>query len=312
MRSRKERVQVLSLVILISILLVYLSYIVYLNYRIKEIQTQNLEIMDQMRVLYELEKHVEFNVDSNYGDSGGGEPNEDSYCFTETKHFKIYAHSNEICNNLENTIEDTYSKIFEDLRYKVEPTKKIKIYIFKDEEEYRSKIRQPMWSVGRAIYNKNGFYSFEGVPLTGLIPHEITHLLLYNFMERKYEPENMRWLSEGLATYEESKVAKSSLIISLEQRIQTLKKGTYIAMEDLIKADVLKTRNGGMINLWYAQSMSTVAYMINVLGRDTFNRFCLNMKKEDNVEKALLETYTGKFKNQADFQAQWLKYIKSR
>jgi hypothetical protein len=311
MRSRKERIQVLSLVILLSILLVYIGYIVYLNTRIKEIQNQNSEIMDQMRILYELEKHVEFNVDSNYGNSEPQETN-GSYCMTETRHFKIYARNNEICESMGLSIEDTYNKIFEDLHYAVEPTKKIKIYIFKNEEEYRSKIRQPMWSVGRAIYNKNGFYSFEGVNLTGLIPHEITHLLLYNFMERQYEPDNMRWLSEGLATYEESKVTRSSLIEGLEKRMNMMKKGTFFTFEDLIKADVLKDRNASLINLWYAQSLSTVEYMIDALGRDKFNRFCLNMKKEDNVEKALIDTYKGKFTSLKDFQSQWFKYIKSR
>ncbi len=311
MKSRKERVKILLLIVLVSILLVYIGHIAYLNNRIKEMQAQNMEIMDQMRILYELEKHAEFNVDSNFG-MEVPEISEASYCSKETDHFKIYAHNNEVCEDIGDSIEGVYDRIIEDLSFKIQANKKIKIFIFKNEDEYRSKIRQPMWSVGRAIYNKNSFYSFEGVNLTGLIPHEITHMLLYNYMGRQYDPITMRWLSEGLATYEERKVVHSSLIISLENRMTELRNGGYFPFRELIKADILKQGKTTMINLWYAQSLSTVEFMIHKLGRAKFNEFCLSLKKEDNVEKALLSTYKNQFKSLDDFQDQWYRYIKER
>ncbi len=311
MKLKKERIHILTLIILAAVLLSYIGYIFYLHTRIKVLQTQNVEVMDQMRMLYELQKHVEFyNEDSNQG--GAIQPaNGDSYCSKETKNFKIYAHTEEVCAEVANGIEDTYQKIIEDLHFKIKPAKKIKIYIFKDNEEYRDKIRQPMWSVGRVIYNKNSFYSYEGVNLSGLIPHEITHLLLYNFMERQYEPVSMRWLSEGLATYEESKIIRSSLINNLYGKIALLKQGQYFSMPDLISAEVLKTHDNNLINLWYAQSFSMVEFMITQLGKKEFNAFCLNLKEYNNVEKALISTYGDKFKTLDDFQRNWLEYIRS-
>lgn len=312
MKSKRERVQVLSLVVLSTILLVYVGYILYLNTRIKDLQTQNLEVMDQMRQLYELQKHVEFfNDDSNQGDISP-DANGGSYCLKETEHFKVYARNEEICNDISSVIEEVYHRIIEDLQYNIKPTKKIKIYIFKDNEEYRYKIRQPMWSVGRVIYNKNSFYSYEGVNLAGLVPHEITHLLLYNFMDRQYEPISMRWLSEGLATYEESKIIQSSLVNSLRRKRVLLKEGKYFNLPELIKADELKTRDAAMIGLWYAQSFSIVEFMITQLGRERFNEFCLNIKKYNDVEKALMITYGSKFETLDDFQKQWLKYLMSQ
>ena len=310
MRSRKERVQILLLIVLVSILLVYIGHIIYLNSRIQEMQSQNMEVMDQMRVLYELEKHAEFNVDSNFGQDAP-EISEINYYNQETDHFKIYAHNSKVCDDIASSIENVYDKIIEDLDFKSQPNRKIKIYIFSNEDEYRAKIRQPMWSVGLAIYNKNSFYSFEGVNLTGLIPHEITHLLLYSYMGRKYDPLTMRWLSEGLATYEESKVVNSSLINSLEKRMSILKQGRYFPIRELIKADILKKGSTALIDLWYAQSLSTIEFMIHKLGRAKFNRFCLNMRKEDDVERALLDTYKNQFKNIDDFQDQWYRYIKA-
>lgn len=311
MKSKRERVQVLSLVVLVTILIVYIGYILYLNMRIKDLQTQNIEVMDQMRQLYELQKHVEFyNDDSNQGGIGP-DANGGSYCLKETEHFQVYARNEEICNDINSVIEEIYHKIIEDLQYNIKPTKKIKIYIFKDNEEYRYKIRQPMWSVGRVIYNKNSFYSYEGVNLAGLIPHEITHLLLYNFMDRQYEPISMRWLSEGLAMYEESKIVQSSLVISLRKKRRLLIDGKYFNMPELINADMLKTRDAAMIDLWYAQSFSIVEFMITQLGRERFNDFCLNIKKYSDVEKSLIITYGSKFKTLEDLQKQWLKYIQT-
>lgn len=309
MNLKKERVQILALIILSSILLTYIGYIIFLNTRIKVLQTQNQEVMDHMRLLYELQKHVEFfNEDSNQGvldqDTNG-----DSYCSAETENFKIYAHTEEVCASIAEGIESTYQKIIEDLRYEIKPAKKIKIYIFKDKEEYQHKIRQPMWSVGRVIYNKNSFYSYEGVNLAGLIPHEITHLLLYNFMDRQYEPVSMRWLSEGLAMYEESKIVQSSLVSILRGKLELLKKGRQFSMQDLLLAEVLKTRQADLINLWYAQSFSMVEFMITQLGKDNFNRFCLSLRESNDVEKALKNTYGDKFNTLDDFQKQWEKYI---
>ncbi len=311
MKSKRERAQVLSLVVLSAILLIYVSYILYLNTRIKDLQTQNVEVMDQMRMLYELQKHVEFYNDDSNQVGINLDANGDSYCLKETENFKVYAHNEEICDDISSVIEDIYHRIIEDLQYQIKPTRKIKIYIFKDKEEYRDKIRQPMWSVGRVIYNKNSFYSYEGVNLAGLIPHEITHLLFYNFMDRKYEPVSMRWLSEGLAMYEENKIVQSSLVNSLRRRIELLKEGQYYSMPDLIKADMLQTRDSALINLWYAQSFSIVEFMITQLGREKFNVFCLNIKEYNDVEKALINTYGNKFEALEDFQKQWLKHIQT-
>ncbi|MDD5258813.1 MAG: peptidase MA family metallohydrolase [bacterium] len=306
---KKERIKILALIILGAILLGYVGYIVYLYSRIKVLQSQNVEVMDQMRMLYELQKQVEFySEDSNQTGFNQG-ANEDSYCSKETENFKIYAHNEEVCAEVAEDIEEVYQRIIEDLRYKIKPTKKIKIYIFKNNEEYHSKIRQPMWSVGRVIYNKNSFYSYEGVNLSGLIPHEITHLLLYNFMERQYEPVSMRWLSEGLATYEESKIVRSSLINNLRSKVALLKQGRQYSMQDLISSDVLKTRNTDLINLWYAQSFSMVEFMITQLGKAEFNEFCLNLKEYNDVEAALNKTYGNRFKTLDDFQQQWMEYI---
>lgn len=311
MNAKRERVQILSLIILSAVLLTYVGYILYLNTRIKVLQTQNVEVMDHMRLLYELQKHVEFcNEDSNQG-APNQETNGDSYDSKETEHFKIYAHSMEVCDEVAQGIEGMYQKIIEDLRYKIIPSKKIKIYIFKDNDEYRYKIRQPMWSVGRVIYNKNSFYSYEGVNLSGLIPHEITHLLLYNFMGRQYEPESMRWLSEGLAMYEESKILQSSLVTTLRGKFALLKKGRQYSMQDLIAAEVLKTRQAELINLWYAQSFSMIEFMITKLGKEKFNEFCLNMKEYNDVGKALRNTYGDRFKSLDDFQKQWMKYLQT-
>lgn len=311
MGAKQARVKVIILIILSVVFVSYLGYIIYLHKSIKEIQSQNLVVMDQMRMLYELEKNIEFSSDTNLGEENNI-LNGDLYCVKETAHFKIYSHNKEICSDIANYIEEIYSRILDDLRYNIRSSKKIGIYIFKDENEYRSKIRQPMWSMGRAIYNKNSFYSFEGVNLSALIPHELTHLLFYHFMGRHYDSISMRWLSEGLATYEESKFSKSDLINNLEREIFYLKEGECYSFRELIDATALKGKKIALIGLWYAQSYSMVEFMINHLGREKFNRFCLSLKNNNDIEKALLKAYGNKFKDLEDFQKKWFNYIKNK
>lgn len=341
---KRNSTKLIVLLLLSSVLIFYVFYISYLFKRIREIDDHNTNVMDQMRILYELKNDFESSNDSNIINNNssldisiypvrksstiyGGVLFQESYvfqkergespilsngvyCSRETKHFNIYARNEEICDEIADMIERTLNSLLMDLKYNILINKKIKIFIFKDRDEYSSKIRQSGWSVGKVIYGKNSFYSYEGVNLEGLIHHELTHLLFYHFLKRQYIPENMRWLSEGLATYEESRFVRSKLIVLMENQLSLLKKEDFLSIEDIIMAEALTHDNKYNIHRWFAQSLSIVTFLIERYGRERFNILCQSYSKTGNFDDALANSYGMLFKGSGDLTKQWHDYLK--
>lgn len=303
-----HRKKLLVLFLLSSVLILYILYILNLFKGIREIDDYNATVMDQMRILYELKNDFESSDDSNLINNNGS-VDTSIYCNRETEHFSIYARDKEICEEIADMIEQTLIDILNDLKYNILINKKIKVFIFKNREEYSSKIRHAGWSVGKVIYGKNSFYSYEGVNIAGLIHHELTHLLFYHFLGRQYIPENMRWLSEGLATYEESRFVKSKLIILMENQLSQFKQANFLSIENLIRAEALSYDNKYNIHSWFAQSLSTVGFLIERYGRERFNNLCLSYSKTTNFDESLADSYGTIFKGSGDLTRQWHDYV---
>lgn len=314
-KIEKIKVQRKILVILLVILLIYIVKIIYFNIKIIIIEKQNLAITEDMRLLYELQKNFDKNGDANFvsGEEEIKINKGHKYCLVETRHFRIYTHSYLICEKFAKIVEEIFEKIRLDLPFLgahlTSQDKKINIYIFKDESEYRYKIRQPMWSTARVIYAKNSFYSYEQAPLKGVFPHEITHLLFYNFMEKKYDPLTMRWLSEGLAVYEEAKQYRGFIDKNLKRNIEDIKQGKYFHILDFFKAEILETKNKEKILLWYAQAWSISSFLIDEISRDKFYEFCIYLRKTGNIKQAFFNIYKGIFNSPKELEEKWLKFV---
>lgn len=304
----KKRYKIVILSVLSIILFFYVIYIIFLVKRIKDIDEQNAFVMDQMRILYELKNDFEANEDSDMVD-GEVAMDATAYYSQETEHFSIHTTKKETSKDISIMVEDIFLNLCSDLRYNPSLAKKIKIFIFGNREEYASKIRHAGWSVGKVIYGKNSFYSYEYVNLKGLVYHELTHLLFYHFLKRNYIPEQMRWLSEGLAMYEESRFVKSKLVAILESQVNILKEGKLLSMEDLIRAEALNGNNKFKINTWYAQSYSLVKFMIETQGREKFNAVCLSFSKNNDFNASLKNVYGSSIKDVNDLHSKWIVHL---
>ena len=47
----------------------------------------------------------------------------------------------------------------------------------------------------------------------------------------------------------------------------------------------------GLVNLFYAESLSAVNFLIQKFGKDDFSDFCRALRKFNNLDKAIQHTY---------------------
>ena len=123
-------------------------------------------------------------------------------------HFVIYHDDRRAANNISWKAEYYYKRI---IRHFNVPgfrpwtdNKKCTIYLFKVRDDFIKNAKAPLWSAGLARYNSPRLYIYEDSPnlIEGTLPHELTHLIFAEFMDRQKIPS---WLNEGMAQYEEEK-----------------------------------------------------------------------------------------------------------
>jgi len=190
--------------------------------------------------------------------------------------------------------------------------KRAEIIVYPDRRSFSKATGQPIWSRGGAIRDgifRNGrlivtFWQENGF-LEGVLPHEIAHLILHDFIgdSRKIPV----WLDEGLAQLQEKdKVRLADMIIC-----NSIKHGNgYIPFQRFINADFRYT---GMpkekIRLFYAQSLSVVAFLIRHYGVNSFGILCRCLRDGADFSIALRKAYPTIFKNIFSLEKQWIKYI---
>ncbi len=190
--------------------------------------------------------------------------------------------------------------------------KRTEIIVYPDRRAFSEATGQPIWSRGGAIRDgifRNGrlivtFWQEDGF-LEGVLPHEISHLILHDYIgSSQIIPV---WLDEGLAQFQEKdKVAVADMVVC-----NAIKNGDgYIPFAEFIKADF---RYSGMdkekIRLFYAQSLSVVAFLIHRYGSNSFGRLCHYLRDGMDFSIALKKAYPVIFKDIFMLERKWIKYI---
>ena len=117
-------------------------------------------------------------------------------------HFKVSAYGMDNARKVSDAAEAFYKNIMMDTNlYSFMPSGLYEIVVYNDQNEYMAKTKQPAWSGGVAY--GNSIYSYMGQQLGETIAHEMTHLVFNEFMGRPRQ--DLLWLNEGLAVYEEGK-----------------------------------------------------------------------------------------------------------
>lgn len=188
---------------------------------------------------------------------------------------------------------------------------RVKIIIFENQESYLRKTGQPQWSTGYSnrdsrLFNSRVIVTYyqENDFLPGLLPHEISHLILRDFIG--FDREIPIWFDEGVAQfYEEGKKEKVAEVIG-----KLVNQKQFIPMESLNQWDVRQETDPRKVSLFYIQSVSVVDFLMREYGFRSFALLCRNLKEGKDMESALLNAYSGSINSLRVLEDKWVRGIR--
>jgi hypothetical protein len=220
---------------------------------------------------------------------------EEKMDFNESKstHFIVYS-APDVPQDFINTMTEYAERYYGELTDKLGFTlfnywtwdNRAKIYIYASQEEYVRQTGQPSWSGGAAAYEKKTIWTYpRGAGFfDSLLPHELGHIILHEVIGEREVP---LWFEEGVASYSEAaKRFGSDQIIK-----NALANDTFMPLSDLSKIDGATLRSGTNVDLFYAEAISLITYLIDNFGVDRFNRLCEKLKDGKKMDDALAYAY---------------------
>ena len=229
-----------------------------------------------------------------------------------TFNFIIYSPSQDLTNRIAVDIEKIYEKIINDLGYAFYRINKdrIPIYIFRRRWDYIKMTGMPVWSGGHADTTEIAIFAYPQKGLIrSIIPHELTHLVFNTYMGRDCFPK-LKWLSEGLAVYEQRYFA--GMKINTPETKRFVQRGGYVPFKKMMAVRSVDELSPGTVDAWYLTTASLVAYLIEEKGKSGFHEFCRILKTTKNVNYALSQAYPWDFSDVNELEKRWLKFMKAR
>lgn len=237
---------------------------------------------------------------------------------SKNEHFVIYyeAKGDEaLAKDLLRRAQGYYQTIGEDIGYsRVNKMwtweDRVQIFLFATQSSFLSKTSQPAWSTGYAdrdsrLFNSKTIITFkqeEGFS-DGLLPHEISHLILHDFI-----PNAARlpvWFDEGVAQLQEKnkRALARSIMKSLSQS------GSYVPFSQFLNWDIRKEKDPRKARIFYAQSLSVVDYLVTKFGADKFSYLCRQLRDGKDFATALSFVYSGVFHDPQDLEKKWIVFL---
>jgi hypothetical protein len=207
-------------------------------------------------------------------------------------HFKVKTYGADRARRISDRAEALYQTLMVDTNlYSFMPSGLYELAVYADRAEYAAKTGQPEWS-GGAAYG-NAIYSFDGPQLDLVLAHEMTHLIVHEFLERP-RPD-LLWIDEGLAVYEESKAGGRG--IPTGQPLPLAEMLAFVPLE--------QSADSSKVGLWYAQAGSMVRYLVERGGTMGFYQFLGALKEGRGVDDAVRASYGARWKSLSDFYEDW-------
>jgi len=250
----------------------------------------------------------------------GSHASDDAWMKERGKHF-IVCHSSRLDASFAREIlrkaEKYYDKIANNLNYSRYRNfwtwdHRVNIFIYDDQEAFIEKTKQPRWSKGGALREDNLLktrtivtYKQEDGFLDGVLPHEISHLILKDFIG--FDRDIPIWFHEGVAQLQEKgKPAEAQRVMKI-----AVANGIYIPLEILMIRDIRHISNPQEVVLFYAQSFSIVNFLIKQYGSNQFGKLCMFLKEGYPFQEALSKAYYFNFSSIATLEKKWLRYMEN-
>jgi len=180
-----------------------------------------------------------------------------------------------------------------------------RIYIYDDAQDYCANTGQPSWSGGCANIKDKIIHTFPFAKgfFETVLPHEMGHIIFREFVGFDNNAIPL-WLDEGVASYQQD--LRNSTADKIVK--DAIKKGEFIGLDSLSNINPHTITDTNKVNLFYAESVSMVDFLIKKFGQDSFIYFCQQLRDKKDFSKALASAYP--FKDIQELNESWLHYLK--
>ena len=186
---------------------------------------------------------------------------------------------------------------------------RVQIVYFQDQDSFVKATGQSAWSKGASLSHMSNFQlrliiSYRGQDdfLDAVLPHEISHLVLHDFMKDRTIP---RWFDEGVAQLDEINNNEEHRVI-LAKLVES-NKGMPLTMLEafpgMVDQDPMKAA------IFYAESLYIVDFLIKTYGKDSFAQLCRQMRDGQSFEVALSKVYYPTIVSWKSLEEKWDQYM---
>ncbi|MFH0877070.1 MAG: peptidase MA family metallohydrolase [Candidatus Omnitrophota bacterium] len=237
----------------------------------------------------------------------------DNFIEKKGTHFIIY-YTTDVSEDFVDSILEYAERYYDDLTDKLGFRRfdywtwenRAKITIYPDQETFVRETKQPEWSGGAAIYELKSIWTFPRAVgfFDSLLPHEIGHIVFREVIGGKSVP---LWLEEGVASYlEQAKRFGAEKAV-----LKAMENNTFIPLSELSKIDSDELRMISDVELFYAEAVSIVSYLIEKFGSPPFNEFCRKIKDGRSFDDALSYAYFD-IRNASQLAEFWENYLRNK
>ena len=240
----------------------------------------------------------------------------DGWDAVETASFRVLHHGNaELAGQVGRAAETARTAGFQRWHGLAAPpswTPRCDVYLHRSADDYAGSTGQPTASAGHSTISSRGIavvgrridlHTDELNLLTATLPHECTHVVLADLFAGQGLP---RWADEGMAVLAEdtSRVRRYETMLVEFQR-----EGKLLSVAQLLGSNDYPA--GDRITAFYAQSVSTVGFLVRLADGPTFAQFAQLLGRY-KLDVALERVY-GQYgiHNSNDLQAMWLRQMQA-
>ncbi len=188
---------------------------------------------------------------------------------------------------------------------------RVKIFVYADQKSFVQGTGQPLWSLGYAdrdarLLKSRSIVTYlqEDNFFDGVLPHEIGHLIVRDFLGPSVKIP--LWFDEGVAQLQEGR--KASLAGPIMRRLVGQRR--HWPLREMMNVDIRREKNKQRVNIFYAQSVSVIDFMLTSYGQEAFGRLCRTMAKGVNFEEALSKAYPGTIPDLETLEKKWVDSLK--
>ncbi len=236
-----------------------------------------------------------------------------SFKLLKTDHFNVYYHSADLAAAVSAPLESRYQAILGDLliyQKDVMSRGKFNIIIVKDDAELQSLFSDVLPNrVAMTDYATKSIVLVEANETGNItidLTHELTHAI---FFERMTSGNKIpQWIHEGLASFEEGKYDSSAVDSRWATYGADIARGGGLALSEM--AQIKSDSSPEEVNMFYAESRSVVAYMINNYGMLKFMRLATRLQAGRDIDSSIKTIYSPDLTSLNNLQGRWQESLK--